>query len=218
MRLRIQKIKNDTGGAVMLEALIVYMVTVFLLFFVLALFCIFYHIWNMQTIANETAMRIAQTYKFEEADVDTGYVTLEQLTSLERYRYLSGVSVRVEQTAQEKMTEYINRRLDRVSFVHKIAEPEIRLSIQKDGLGSRHVEVSISERFTVPFGAALTYFGYDDEITYECTAYADCLDLIDYVNTVDYVKQQISLGQLNSSTVKMINSILKLFNTITDLF
>ena len=216
MERKIQEIKKEANGTIMLEALIVYMVTVFLLFFVLALFCIFYQLWNMQTIANETAARIAQTYKFAEADIDTGYVTLDQLTNLEQYRYLPGVSAKTEQDVQEKLTKYVNRRLDRVSFVHKVVEPMIRLEVKKDGLSSRHVEVSISETFSVPFGEALTYFGYEDEIHYECTAYAECLDLIDYINTVDYADHWTSLDWLDSSAVGMINAFLKLFQNIAD--
>lgn len=211
--LRKQK---DTGieGMIMLEALIVYMVTIFLLFFILALFCVFYHIWNMQTIANEAAMRIAQTCKFEEADVDTGYVTLEQLTSLDRYRYLPAKKNKMEQIAKEKLQNYVDKRLDKVSFVHKMTDPEIRMEIKKDGLASRHVEVNISEEFQVPFGTALSYFGYEDTITYECTGYADYMDIIDYVNMVDYVSQERLLNELAGSTIKLINSVLKLFKNI----
>lgn len=218
MKTLFDKKKKDNGteGAIMLEALIVYMVTVFLLFFILALFCVFYHIWSMQTIANEAATRVAQSCKFSEADIDTGYVTLEELTSLERYRYLKNKSERMEQIAQEKLEDYVNRRLDRVSFVHKMADPEIRMEIKKDGMASRHIEVHITEKFQVPFGAALTYFGYDDTISYECTSYAKCLDIIDYINTVDFVDQQTSANQLNSSLVKLVNAVLKLFKTIIE--
>lgn len=218
MKTLFDKKKKDNGteGAIMLEALIVYMVTVFLLFFILALFCVFYHIWSMQTVANEAATRVAQVCKFTEADIDTGYVTLEQLTSLERYRYLPKKNERMEQIAKEKLEDYVNRRLDRVSFVHKMADPEIRMEIKKDGMASRHIEVHISEKFQVPFGAALSYFGYDDTISYECVSYAKCLDLIDYINTVDYVDQQTSSNLFNSSLVKLVNAVLKFFKTITE--
>ena len=216
-KLAYQK-EKDSGeqGFMMLEAMIVYMVTVFLLFFILALFCVFYHIWSMQTVANEAAARVAQTCKFTDADIDTGYVTKEQVTGLERYRYVSGKAESMQLVAQEKLEAYINRRLDRVSFVHKIASPEIRVEIKKDGMASRHVEVYISEKFRVPFGGALTYFGYNDTIHYECTAYAEFLDLIDYVNTVDFVSQQTSLGHFGSTTISLVNAVLKLFHNIFD--
>lgn len=201
----------------MLEALIVYMVTIFLLFFILALFCVFYHLWNMQIVTNEAAARVAQTYKYvETADVDTGYVTINQISDLGRYRYLFGSQKKMEQESEKKLTNYINRRLNRASFVNRMKEPQIRVVVQKDSLASRHVEVTTVEEFEVPFGEALSYFGFNDTIHYECTGYANCVDLIDYVNTVDYAERQTSLKQFNSSTIEMVNAVLKFFSHIAD--
>lgn len=55
----------------MLESLIVYTITVFLLFFLLSIFSILFQAWNVQIIANETAAKAAQTYKLSEADLHT---------------------------------------------------------------------------------------------------------------------------------------------------
>lgn len=219
---RKNMLKNSTGsenerGMVMLEALIVYTITIFLLFFLLALFSVFYHIWNIQTIANEAAMRIAQTYKYRDADADTGYVTIDQISGLEKYRYFVGAQHSAETSAKSKIQDYINDRLDHTSFVNKVAEPEIYFEVKQDALSNRHVEVTVMQKFVVPFGDALTYFGYDNMIQYEVTAYAECLDIIDYINMVDFVGQQTTLGSLGSNTVKMVNSILKLFNHIAGL-
>ena len=178
--------KNEKGE-IMLEALIVYSVTIFLLFFILALFCVFYQIWNIQTIANETASRIAQVYRYMYADIDTGYVSMEQVSGLERYRYLLGMKYIMELEAGARADSYIGNRLDHTSFVSKIIEPQIRFEVKKDALASRHVEVTVAEEFWVPFGTALSYFGFQDSIRYEAKAYAKCLDIIDYINMVDYV-------------------------------
>lgn len=216
MRKNGDGLKNDRGE-IMLEALIVYGITIFLLFFVLALFSVFYHIWNVQVIANEAATRIAQTYKYRDANVDTGYVTMDQVSGLERYRYLAGAQYTVKSAAESKIQDYINRRMDHTSFVNKVAEPDIYFEVKKDALSSWHVEVTIVQQFTVPFGSVLSYFGYNDKILYKTTAYAECIDIIDYINMVDFVGQQISLKSLGSKTVKMIDSILNLFNHITNL-
>lgn len=60
-------LKNEKGE-VMLESLIVYSVTIFLLFFILAIFSVLFQRWNIQTIANESATRVAQTYRFSTSD------------------------------------------------------------------------------------------------------------------------------------------------------
>lgn len=195
----------------MLEALIVYTVTIFLLFLVLAMFAVFYHIWNIQTIANEAASLAAQTYKLGNSPTDTGYVTLKEVCDIDEYRYMFGNDMDLEKKADSRVKLYANTRLDHTSFVHKLAEPEISVEVKKDALASRHIEVTISETFTVPFGQALDYFGYDSTIVYEAKAYADCIDLIDYITMVDYTEQQTSLSKFGSF-VKMIDAVLKLFD------
>ncbi len=73
-------IKNE-NREVMLESLIVYSVTIFLLFFILTIFSVFFQRWNIQTIANEAATRVAQTYKLMDADVVTDYVSKARFIS-----------------------------------------------------------------------------------------------------------------------------------------
>ena len=55
--------KNE-NGEVMLESLIVYSVTIFLLFFILAIFSVLFQRWNIQTIANEAATRVWKVQSF----------------------------------------------------------------------------------------------------------------------------------------------------------
>ena len=61
--------KNE-NGEVMLESLIMYSVTIFLLFFILAIFSVLFQRWNIQTIANESATRVAQTYNLGRTPTD----------------------------------------------------------------------------------------------------------------------------------------------------
>ena len=84
MRNRLKK----NSGEVMIESLVVYTITIFLLFFILALFSALYQRWNVQTIANESATRYAQTYRFDNKDVSSGYITKDQLTEVKDYRYV----------------------------------------------------------------------------------------------------------------------------------
>lgn len=207
--------RENESGVIMLEALIVYMVTIFLLFFILALFSVFYHLWNMQTIANETAALVAQTYKLEDSPVDTGSVSLKQLCDMDEYRYVLGNSKALERDAVSRIKDYAEGRLDHTSFVKKVVEPKISAEVKSHALASRHIEMTLSESFQVPFGDILDYFGYDSTITYEAKAYANCIDVIDYIGTVDYAKQQTALSQFGSA-VKMINAILKLCNHIAE--
>ena len=203
----------NESGEVMLEGLIVYTITVFLLFFLLAIFSVLFQAWNVQTIANETA---AQIYRLESADVVTGYVTEEQLTDMPIYRYLKN-RTELEMAARQKIMDYASNRLIKTTYTKAMADPQINVEIEKDSIARRHVKVTVTGDYTVPFGEALSYFGFESVAHYETTSYAECVDLLDYIGTVDFVDNQTSLGQFGSETVGLVNSVMKLFNDIRGL-
>lgn len=204
--------KNEKGE-VMLESLIVYTITIFLLFFILAIFSVLFQRWNIQVIANESATRVAQTYRFSTADTVTGQVEEKDITNVEQYRYVFSDD-ELELLAEDKIQEYAKQRLQKTTFTKNVTEPVITATVIHDGMARRHIEVTIKGEYSVPFGQALSYFGFDSTTVYETKAYAECLDLSDYINTVDFVEDQVSLSQFNSKFVKMVNKILKLFDNI----
>lgn len=214
MKQRNWKSEN-TKGAIMLESLIVYPVTIFLLFFVLAIFSVLYQRWNLQTIANEAATRMAQTYRLSEADESTGFVTKDQLTDIGAYRYVGNlITNNMEDSISERISNYATWRLSKTTYTKSVTAPQCFVDVVPDSLGRRHLVLTITGEYAVPFGEALSYFGFDSTITYETTAYADCVDIIDYINLVDYVDTQTSLSQFGSKTIGLIDAVLSLFDNI----
>jgi hypothetical protein len=215
-RLRLLKEKN-TRGELMLEALIVYPITMFLLFFVLAIFSVLYQRWNLQTIANESVTRMAQTYRLYEADESTGYVTKEQLVGVGKYRYVGNTfSHNMEEKIEERVNSYAQWRMANTSYTRNVREPVCEVTVSSDGIGRRHLELTISGEYAVPFGEFLDYFGFEGTTTYEVSAYADTVDLMDYINFVDYVDTWTSLKQFKSSIISMIDSFFGLFDNLMD--
>ena len=104
------KDKPNNRGEVMLESLVVYTITIFLLFFILAIFSALYQRWNVQTISNETAARYAQTYRFSDKDILSGYVTKDQLVAVKEYRYLGNS---LEDSSKKEVLDYSKNRLSR---------------------------------------------------------------------------------------------------------
>ena len=205
---------NDSGE-VMLEGLIVYTITVFLLFFLLAIFSVLFQAWNVQTIANETAAKAAATYKLADSDLADPYVSVDQITGISRFRYWFGDDS-LEREAETKSFEYSQDRLQKTTYTKAVTQPEVAVQVKEDTLARRHIEVTITGEYTVPFGEALSYFGFDSIAHYETTASAECLDLIDYIDTVDFAGKQCSLDILGSSLVGAINKMMKLIHDITD--
>ena len=205
----------NESGEVMLEGLIVYTITVFLLFFLLAIFSVLFQAWNVQTIANETAAKAAATYKLADSDLADPYVSVDQITGISRFRYWFGDDS-LEREAETKSFEYSQDRLQKTTYTKAVTQPEVAVQVKEDTLARRHIEVTITGEYTVPFGEALSYFGFDSIAHYETTASAECLDLIEYIDTVDFAGKQCSLDILGSSLVGAINKMMKLIHDITD--
>jgi len=211
MRRRNWNQKN-TRGAIMLESLIVYPMTLMLLFFILAIFSVLFQRWHLQTIANDAAARMAQTYRLNEADEISGYVTEDELTAVGPYRYVGNVFTKnMEESIDKRISDYASWRLEKSTFTKHVQEPTIKTVVHPDALGRRHLEVTITGAYTVPFGEVMSYFGFEYPIVYEVKAYATCIDMIDYINFVDYVDTQTNLS---GKLVGFIDSILALFDNI----
>ena len=73
--------------------------------------------------------------------------------------------------------------------------------------------MTIKGEYSVPFGEALSYFGFGSTIEYETTGYADCIDIIDYINTTKYIKTQTD-DLFGNAFGKAIDSVLSLFDYI----
>ena len=204
-------------GAIMLESLIVFTITIFLLFFILAAFSTMFQRFNIQIIANETAARLAQTYEYAlKAETLTGNVSIDDAVSVDPYRYFNEESL--INATDRKAKEYGEARLKKTTFTKNVEEPRVSANVIPDSLGRRHIELKIEGSYRVPFGEMLGHLGFSDISNYSVVAYADCIDLSNYINTVGFVDNWTSGRQLNSDFIKMINSAIKLVDNILDLF
>lgn len=210
--------KKQEAGEVMLEGILVYSITIMLLFLLLAIFSVLFQVWNVQIIANETAARVAQTYRLVDADVVTGYVTEEQIVEVPQYRYLFGNDEELENAAEIKVYGYANERLLKTTYAKRVSEPVIAVDVIQDALARRHIEVRIEAEYAVPFGEVLSFLGVDSTNTYDAIAYAECVDLVDYINTVDYTDNFTSMGWLESKSLEAVDKLVSLFNKITEKF
>ena len=206
--------RKNNKGAIMMESLIVYTITLFLLFLILAIFSVLFQRWNLQTIANDAAARMAQTYRLNKADEITGEVSIEELTEVGIYRYVGNlVSNKMETAIDKRVSNYASWRLQKTTFTKDVKEPVIKATVHPDALGRRHLEVSIVGEYRVPFAEAMNFFGFGKTVEYEVKAYADCIDMIDYINFVDYVDTQTNIS---GKFVGLIDAVLSLFDNIFD--
>lgn len=213
MEKRKSNIRSEKGE-IMLEAMIVYIITLFLLFFILAIFSILYQRWNLQTIADETVARMAQTYRFSTAEESSGYVEKEDLVKVGKYRYVLKSSNNLKKTVESRIQNYALWRLAKTTYTKNVVEPVCTVEVTPDAMSRRHLTLTITGEYSVPFGEALVFFGFPGTTDYEVKAYADCVDIIDYINFVDYVDRTTTLSDLGSDTLSLINSLFGLIDNI----
>ncbi len=209
----MKKILKNQSGYIMLESLIVYLITLVLLFFILAVFCVMFQRWNIQIIANNTATSIAQSYRFKNADTMSGYTDKDEINNVDIWRYVWGHDAEMDEAAEENSQHYIIERLARTTFTHEVSDPVITVDVEKDCLRRRHVNVTISGEYAVPLRAIMEPLGFASTTKYTVTGSAECLDLMEYLIMSDYENRMLKPGGLiKSETVSFVDSFLKLVN------
>ena len=218
------KCKSDNEGMIMIETLWVLIVTSLLFFFIFCIAFIYYQQWTIKIIADETAAKIAQTYKNPDASMN-GVSSKNTIINIDPYRYFNMIDIHsgtvksnlLESKNKTKAKNYIRERFDKAFITTIYSQPQVDLKLKRDSLSRNHITVNIKGTYQVPFQTLFAYAGIGNVISYDIDGNAECIDLIDYLNTIDYVDNISSLSVLNSSIIKAVNSVLKLLNHLTKL-
>jgi hypothetical protein len=208
MRRITSFLKDQRGDAIMLEASLVFTLTIFMLVFILALFSAVAQRAAILIITEESAAKAAQIYAYAKADAMSGEISQEDAVSVDCLRYILHPGGLVE-AAKRRIEDYASFRLKKTTFAIIAGDPEVELAVVDDAMSRRHLEVSVSGRFISPFHGALEHFGFGALAEYVQTAQADCLDLIDYMNTVDFADDATSFDWLDSGAMETLNAALK---------
>ena len=205
---------RDETGSLMLDGMIAMLITIMLLVFLMSIGFLFYQQWMVSNIANDTATRIAQSYVYPNTDPVIGYVNVDLMDNVSLFRYLGDD---LERENEDKGEKYAAWPLGTSSLAYPVSDPEIEVDVVSDSLARRHVEVTVRAEYEIPLGGALQYFGLDKTMTYEATGYAVCMDLLDYINTVDTIKV-LSEDTISSKFLGAANSFLGMIDKLKDLF
>lgn len=195
-------------GMIMVEGMLALLATIMVLICLLGFGFLFYQQWAVCNIANDTATRIAQTYATPDADPIMGFVNEKMITSIPRFRY--GKSVNLEGRNTTRAQKYARWSLNLSSLASASSAPEIQVEVKHDAMARRHVEVQIEATYQIPFGGALEMFGIPGTVTYRGLGEAVCIDILDYVNTID-TYQALTNKTFGSGILGMVNSVAGMF-------
>lgn len=201
-------------GEVMIESLLVYGVTVILLFLMLTVFSLLYQNWNVQTIANDTAAKVAQLYRYESTDLTVAELGSATLENVRPYRYLFNGNG-LERSAKTRSSQFAKDRLRATTFAVAVGEPTVDAVVERDGLARRHVAVTVTGTYQVPGSQILKYLGGTGDVVFSHTGYAECMDLSDYLITTNFT--ETAFGAASGTAVgKAIDSVLRLVHALSE--
>lgn len=198
---------KNNRGEITIEATIVLVTTMFVLFAILSFGFLIYEKHNVSVTASTIAVKIAQTYAFpDNSDLETGLYTVDPAGNMHLYRYLFGNDDALQSKNEERAQSYGITRLSNLSLASPAGEPTLTFELKNDGLGRNHVEVTINAKYEFIGSSFLSLFGLPTTMDYQATGYAECLDIIDYVGTVNYANTMFDAGWSGSSIVKAVKS------------
>lgn len=200
--------KDETGNVV-IEASIVMTIAVVMIAVLINLGIMLYNRNLMETVATNVAFDVANVYSSTYRDPMYGYMDDGEFYKTELYRNLANVFTSShDETAERKATWYALYSLKK----HEMSEIQdvdidVRIDTKPGTMIRRQVVVTIKARFEAPFTAV---WGGNNEVTYTVEGRADCIDLLDYFNTVGTVKDTV-LSKLDK-LLENINKVIGIFD------
>lgn len=204
-------------GEIMIESMLTLIPTLFVLIFLIGLGFLLYQHWNIQYTADDIANKVATSFSYYTSELSTNEITKTDIKERELYRYLFQID-KYNTEAKNRGENYGDEMLDFTTFANPIGDENIEISeAESDSLARRHITVKVTGKYKIPFCEGLEIFGISGEQTYVATSVAECVDLVDYVGTVNYVKNCNSMLQItNLGVIKAVNSWMKALNHIID--
>ncbi len=196
---------NEKGN-VIIEASIVMTIVVVMVAVLINLGIMLYNRNLMDSVATEAAINVANVYSSTYRDPLYGYMDDSEFYKTELYRYVSNfVFSSQDDSAQRKATWFTLYSLKKRSL-SEIESPKVEVKVvRKQGTIIQHqIIVRIEAKYEMPLTAI---WGGDNKTSYVAEGRADCLDLLDYFNTVGTVKETVlsKLDKFLDHFIKFIN-------------
>lgn len=199
-----------SGGLEAIEGVVILTLLMFVLVFFMSFLFLLYQQALVVDVANDTATRVAQSYAYPQTDPVMGFINRTMKATLSPYRYWGST---LKNSNALKGEKYAKWYLSIASFAFEEGEPSVHIETVPDGLARRHVEVEITASYRIPMGGILQYIGVDPVVTYHTTGRAPCIDLSDYIYTINTTDSMTHL-EFGSKALGMVNSLLGLMQSI----
>ena len=207
------KILRDERGTMIIEATFCMIACMVVMVMVMAFGFIVYQKSMMSIVANQVAEEIAVTYKLRDV-ANSSEVTEDAVTGVGKYRYLI-YSDDFQSDNENKLSLMAQSRLTQTSLAVDEGGYDVSVDRIADDIGRAHYEIVVTNKYSYLFEGLFNILGMDVSDTLSCKSYVADVDILSYVNTKntsDYVISKIPLGDVMSSVIGLIHSVLSLFS------
>lgn len=180
---------EKSRGSITIEATLAVTMCLFTLFVVMGLGMILYRQSLAAAVANQTASDIAMIYPYLDKDPNTGFTGVCDFSDPgSLYRYLPWKSGRYKTENIDKAEWYARALLEQGSLeAEEASEPEVHVAITGGHALRRNIEVTVTENYPIPLSGVFEMFGLPKEIEITAAASAECVDMIDYMDTTNFL-------------------------------
>lgn len=197
-------------GEIMLEAAVIIVPVLLLLFALMSLSFFFYQESLMNTVATEVASDMARNLKYTDLDVGENVIDLENIKNTSMFRMSFGKN-QVAEAQAKRGEEYAKWRVPLSSLGLNPGELEVDCEVVYTGIGRAYVRATVSQRTDFFLSGVLDLLGVTQERElFSATAYAECMDLMAYTSMVNFT---VYAGEVLSN----FDSVGHLYNSVKDL-
>lgn len=183
------KFKDENGNAA-IESVFIVTTTVMAVCALIIIGFVFYQQTVIQSVANDTANKIANTYSYRCKDPDLGYISSEEVASPDYlYRLKEVGSFSSYQNVSGKAKWYGTARLNMFRLLQRDPSKgtKITAEVKTSGVSScfrRECVVTVEESYAPPI---IKFFMDDNKVTFKASGCAMIPDYLEFFSEVNFM-------------------------------
>lgn len=199
---------KDENANVVIEASFVMSITVVMVAVLISLGFILYEHTLLESTANKTSSSIANVYSSICRDPEFGYANNTNFYKTNLYRYVTNFfTSSLDDTSIRKANWFALYHIKKHRMI-KNENPSVSVDI-KNRNGSillNQVVVTIKSDYAIPL---TSIWGGNNKMTFSATSRSNCIDLLDYFDTVMMVEDDVikKLDKFTETFTKFVNTL-----------
>lgn len=191
--MKAKRILRNENGEIMLEASIVLLPTLIIMFAMISLSFLFYEQALLNSIATEIASEVGRFYKYSDRDNDEMGANVLSDSDIKNGKLFSSsfAVFSIENQYTELAKKYAEDRIAAATLGIDNSDLEVSCNIENTAPGRFYVKIVVSQKTDFFLNEIWSLIG-DDGVTgvtdFSGVAYAECTDLMGYTSMINFIE------------------------------